>query len=56
MKKFFSYHKQKGYFRFKIFGYGLTISDRFTLNQKRGHVKYIYFYGYVITFLKLNKF
>ena len=56
MKKFFSYYKQKGYFRFRIFGYGLTFSNRLTLNQRKGYVKYIYFYGYVITLLKPNKF
>jgi hypothetical protein len=55
MKKIFSWYKGKGMFWFRLFGYGLSISNRFTFSQRQGYVKYIYLYGYIITFLKPNK-
>lgn len=55
MKKIFSWYKGRGLFWFRLFGYGLSFSDRFTFSQMQGYVKYIYFYGYIISFLKPNK-
>jgi len=56
MKKKFSWYKGNGLFWFRIFGYGLSISNRLTFSQKEGYVNYIYFYGYVISFLKPYKY
>ena len=56
MDRFFYYHKGKDIFWFRVFGYGLCISKKFTFSQRYGFKKYIYFYGYVITLLKPNKF
>lgn len=52
MGKVFYYHKSKDIFWFRVFGYGLSFSKRLTFSQRYGFTKYIYFFGYVITFLK----
>jgi hypothetical protein len=42
----------KDIFWFRFFGYGLSFSKRFTFSQRYGLKKYIFLFGYVITFLK----
>jgi hypothetical protein len=55
MSRFFYYHKSEDIVWFRIFGYGLSFSKKFTFSQRYGFKKYIYFFGYVISYLKSNK-
>lgn len=52
MERFFNCHKSKDIFWFRLFGYGISFAKRFTFSQRYGFKKYIYFFGYVISFLK----
>lgn len=56
MGKFFNYHKSKDIFWFRLFGYGISFAKRFTFSQRYGLKKYIYLFGYVISFLKPHSY
>ena len=55
MEKFFYYHKSKDMFWFRVFGYGLSLSKRFTFSHRYGFKKYLYLFGYIVSFLKPYK-